>query len=296
MNLGTAVFSPVALDLSFFAMIEHLELPAGQDGRVVRHLAAERVLTHCHAELEVNLVVAGTATYLLGGKRRYELSPGTLTWLFPAQEHVLVNRSADHELWWAVFTPSLVARIAGAPHTRPLLEMDPAGSFSRRLGAHHTRRLQALFDEVHHAEIRDDALANAGLAYLLTLAWRTFLDSDEVVDTTHVHPAISRVVELLRTEPSTGALASLARIVGLSPTHLSRLFKAQTGVSLSHYRNQQRLHRFMLAYSNGNHITAMAAALAAGFGSYAQFYRVFRQETGHGPATLCTPPRQARHN
>lgn len=270
-------------------MIEDLELPAGVEGRVVRHVAGDvRVRAHRHAELEVNLGVSGTATYLLG-ERRYELTPGTLTWLFPAQEHILVNQSADHELWWAIFTPDLVGRIARAPHTRPLLEDDPAGSFSRRLGIRDTGSLLALFSEVHTAETRDDALANTGLAYLLARAWRAFLDSDEVVDSIHVHPAIRTVVDLLRTDAGTGTLASLARVVGLSPTHLSRLFKAQTGVSLSGYRNQQRLHRFLLAYGTGNHTTALAAALNAGFGSYAQFYRVLRQQTGHGPATLRTP-------
>ena len=71
-------------------------------------------------ELEVNLVVRGTASYLLGD-RRYALTPGTLTWLFPGQDHVLVDESSDHELWWAVFRPALVARLATTPHARPLL-------------------------------------------------------------------------------------------------------------------------------------------------------------------------------
>ena len=85
--------------------------------------------THRHAELELNLVVRGTASYLLGD-RRYELTPRTLTWLFPGQDHVLVDESADHELWWAVFRPGLVSRAAPPPL---LGERDPVGEFSRRL-------------------------------------------------------------------------------------------------------------------------------------------------------------------
>ena len=35
--------------------------------------------------------------YLLGD-RRHALTPGPLTWLFPGQDHVLVDESSDHEL------------------------------------------------------------------------------------------------------------------------------------------------------------------------------------------------------
>ena len=269
-------------------MIDDLGLRDGLDGRVVRHSAGDvRARAHRHAELEVNLVVRGTASYLLG-ERRYELAQGTLTWLFPGQDHVLVDESGDHELWWAVFRPSLVARIATTHQARPLLKADPVGQFSRRLDSARVGRLGALFREVRDAESADDLLFNAGLSYLLVFAWRGFLDSDDVVGGTDLHPAVETVARMLRADPSAGDLASLARNAGLSPSHLSRLFKAQTGVSISRFRNQQRLQRFQLLYGRGRRTTALAAALEAGFGSYAQFHRVFRELTGRSPSALRT--------
>src|SRR5688572_33468561 len=75
-------------------MIDDLGVQAGLDGRVVRHRVGDvRPRAHRHAELEVNLVVCGTASYLRGD-RRYALTPGTLTWLFPGQNHVLVEEFA----------------------------------------------------------------------------------------------------------------------------------------------------------------------------------------------------------
>jgi AraC-like DNA-binding protein len=269
-------------------MIDDLGLRAGQDGRAVRHAAGDaRQRTHRHAEVEVNLAVRGTASYLLG-ERRYELTPGTLTWLFPGQDHVLVDESADHELWWAVFRPPLVARIATTREARPLLEEDPVGQFTCRLDSARVVRLGSLFREMDDAESLDDVLFNAGLQYLLIFAWRAFLDSDDLVEGTDLHPAVETVARLLRADPSAGDLASLARAASLSPSHLSRLFKAQTGVSISRFRNQQRLQRFQLFYGHGRRTTALAAALEAGFGSYAQLHRVFRELTGRSPSALRT--------
>lgn len=267
-------------------MFEDLGLRPGIDGRVVRHAAGHlRPRAHSHAELEVNLVVRGTASYLLG-ERRYELTAGTLTWLFPRQEHVLVDESADHALWWAVFRPSLVARIATSPHASPLLEGEPIGRHSRRIDPQRVRSLAALFGELQGAETLDDTLFNVGLCYLLMSAWRAFLDSDDAVGGVDVHPAVDRVARLLHADPDAGDLAGLARTVGLSPSHMSRLFSMQMGLSISRFRNQQRLQRFVRLYGNGRRSTAIAAAHQAGFGSYAQFYRVFRQETGRKPSAL----------
>ena len=232
-------------------------------------------------------MVRGSASYLLGD-RRYALTPGTLTWLFRGQDHVLVDESPDHELWWAVFRPALVARITTTRHARPLLEADPVGQFSRRLDSGRVRRLGALFHEVRDAESGDQVLFNTGLAYLLSFAWRAFLDSDDVVEGVDLHPAVETVARMLRADPEAGDLAALARAARLSPAHLSRIFKQQTGVSISRFRNQQRLQRFLRLYGMGRRTTALAAALEAGFGSYAQFHRVFREQTGRSPSALRT--------
>ena len=59
-------------------------------------------------------------------------------------------------------------------------------------------------------------------------------------------------------------------------------------MSISGFRNQQRLQRFLRLYGIGRRTTALAAALEAGFGSYPQFYRVFREQTGRSPSALRT--------
>jgi AraC-like DNA-binding protein len=107
---------------------------------------------------------------------------------------------------------------------------------------------------------------------------------------TDVHPAVDAVARRLHSDPNSGGLDELSRAAGLSASHLSRLFKAQTGVSITRFRNQRRLERFHHLYGHGRRTTALAAALEAGFGSYAQFYRVVRDETGRAPSELRAAP------
>ena len=57
---------------------------------------------HSHAELEFNLVLRGRAAYVVDDAR-YDLGRGSSIWLFPAQQHLLINQSPDFEMWIAVF-------------------------------------------------------------------------------------------------------------------------------------------------------------------------------------------------
>jgi AraC-like DNA-binding protein len=78
-------------------------------------------------------------------------------------------------------------------------------------------------------------------------------------------------------------LPELAAQAHISEAHLSKLFSAQVGVSVTEFRNRIRLQRFFDLYGDGQARTLLACALDAGFGSYPQFHRVFKQHMGHAP-------------
>jgi AraC-like DNA-binding protein len=71
----------------------------------------------------------------------------------------------------------------------------------------------------------------------------------------------------------------------VSEAYLSRVFARRMGDSLGRYRNSVRLGRFLELCRQPGHKTMLEAAYAAGFGSYAQFYKVFVQDYGTGPGT-----------
>jgi AraC-like DNA-binding protein len=96
----------------------------------------------------------------------------------------------------------------------------------------------------------------------------------QILHGTDMHPAVRRVVQLLAQNPTLGG-KELANHCGMSLSRLVRVFKAGMGTSLVDYRNRLRLERFLMAVDGGGN-NLLEAALSSGFGSYAQFHRVFR--------------------
>ena len=270
--------------LSFSASNDDdLHLPETLSGSLWQHrFTSHSRAPHRHAELELNLVTGGRAAYLLGD-RRYDLTAGTLVWLFPAQNHILLDESADHAAWIGVFKPRLVAEICTTSAEAVLKAADPFGHFTRKLRPGASERLQLLFLEVFGAQA-DTARYNAGLGYALLSAWSAYQSAEEPAVGPEVHPAVEHAARLLRDESDCLSVEQLAAQVGLSASRLSRLFHQQTGIALVDFRNRQRLHRFLHLYGRGRRVSILEAALDAGFGSYPQFHRVFKEQRGCSPA------------
>ncbi len=269
--------------LSFPAVRDELHLSDVYGGRLWLHqFTPEMRAPHRHAEIELNLVTAGRAAYLLGD-RRYDLTRDTLVWLFPGQDHILLDESEDHAMWIGVFKPALLAHVCVTPASAVLREADPPGQWSRRLASEQSARLQALFQELCEAR-EDTARYNAGLGYALLSAWTAYHEAAEQAAGPDVHPAVERAARLLRDEAEPLSVEQIAARVGLSASRLSRLFHQQTGIALVDFRNRQRLQRFLRLYGRGRAASVLNAALDAGFGSYPQFHRVFKQQMGCSPA------------
>jgi len=269
--------------LSFPAVHDGLHLSDLYGGRLWLHGSTPQMRApHRHAEVELNLVTAGRAAYLLGD-RRYDLTRDTLVWLFPSQDHILLDESVDHAMWIGVFKPALLARVCITPSSAVLREPDPPGQWSRRLAPEQSARLEALFQELSEAR-QDTARYNAGLGYALLSAWAAYHEAAEPAAGPDVHPAVEQAARLLRDEAEPLTVEQIAARVGLSASRLSRLFHQQTGIALVDFRNRQRLQRFLRLYGHGRKVTVLDAALDAGFGSYPQFHRIFKQQMGCSPA------------
>jgi AraC-like DNA-binding protein len=77
----------------------------------------------------------------------------------------------------------------------------------------------------------------------------------------------------------------LARRVAVSPHHLSRVFRAETGETISSYRNRLRVRLALERLGEGEPCLARLAA-DLGFADQAHLARVVRQELGATPSVL----------
>ena len=105
---------------------------------------------------------------------------------------------------------------------------------------------------------------------------------DEVAEWQRV---VARVQHLLETEEPAPTLAALGAAVGLSPSHLQRVFKRATGLSPRRYAAARRAERLRGALRDGASVTT--ALYAAGYGSPRALYAAV-------PEGLGMPPRAYR--
>jgi AraC-like DNA-binding protein len=264
-------------------MRQKLAIQPGRQGYVwqMDNPLARRV-SHQHSELEFNLVTRGEGTYLLSD-RRYHLPAGSLVWLFPRQEHQLVNCSADLQLWVVVFRVGLVRRLARPDGPLAVLrKMNPPGDYCRRLRGTDRRELAGLLGSARRQH-EDTVTLNAALAYLLCRAWRAWESACPMREELTLHPLVDGAVQWLNRADNPMTLTGLADQLHVSASYLSRLFSRQMGQSLSAYRSKVCLDRFFDLFEAHPDRRLLTLALQAGFGSYAQFHRIFRRLVGCCP-------------
>ena len=289
-------------------MLEDLKLGPTYDGFLFLAEARHNppiLRSHRHVELELNLVTQGSVTYIISGNR-YTFPRGSMLWIFPAQEHQLVDRTPDARYYVGVFKPELIER---ACHSDPYqgLKQDTVEGEAILSKILHLERYNLVFQIMdslmegsldpellnreagfgYQSDFRyqhgDPDALNAGLHFLLVHCWKVFQSEGTGADSIQLHPAVAKALTLIGEDDNATGLTELAAKCGISETYLSRLFKEQVGVPLNHYRNSVRLRAFMEHYRSPPKKTILESVYAAGFGSYAQFYKVFMKSYGYGP-------------
>jgi len=222
---------------------------------------------HFHREPELNLVVAGTARFG-GGSTTIAATRGDLLCWPPGCDHELIDASADFDLYVFALTEELSERVLVERSISAL-----SGPIRVRLPE---ATLVVLQTELAVPVITSESsVAEQHVAELWRAAHDLRLKAQR-------HDGLgARVLRSLLQRPELDR-SERARLVLAHPSELSRSFHREIGLTLGSYRTRLRLMRFIELFDSGQS-TLLAAALAAGFGSYSQCHRAFRATFG------CTP-------
>ena len=234
----------------------------GRRAQSWRHQPAYRRPRHFHPEPELNTVCKGSAVIGLGD-RVVRLGPGGVILFHPGQDHVLLEASVDLELWVVALRPDLAGQ-----------------------GLHSLSRVASVGESLSPAAVStlEDMLAGLAQVSDATVVETRTVDIFAMIQA-HLstnHVLSRRALEEASARPATPG-AELARHFGVDQSVLSRHFHAAFGVTFVSYRARQRAMAFVRLVDEGQSLTS--AALAAGFGSYAQCHRVLTKVLG------CTPNR-----
>ncbi|HEY3816405.1 MAG TPA: helix-turn-helix transcriptional regulator [Polyangiaceae bacterium] len=237
-------------------------------GQVWRYAPQYRRPRHFHAELEVNLVTAGTGTVGVG-ELIFGVLPGDLLSWPPGVDHELLEASADFELYVMGATPEFSARVLGSAEGRAY-----GGPVQLRLNAAQVAELRQRC-AVPPGEGGGTVAAETAIGDL----WHD-LQASRAADGA-ANSITRRVVCSLKAKPDLGR-DRLARLVRTHPSELSRHFHRGVGLTLAAYRTRVRLARFIETVDRGGDL--LSSALSAGFGSYSQCHRSFWSVLGCAPS------------
>ena len=255
---------------------------------------------HRHLDLEINYVLAGTMTYLVGGKI-IDLPLRHLCLLWGGVPHQMIRSPRVVEAIWVTIPLTTVLRW-GLPErlVRPLLTTGFLADAAPRSGDLDLLH-QWLGDLPGRSEGRPSPAAADPAAVEIALLeiearLRRFalglsrLSSSESEISNH--PAAHSDRGLAAVETMARFIArnfrdaiGIVEIAGeahLHPNYAMTLFRRHVGMTLSQYLILQRV-----AYAQRQLATSDDAieviALDSGFGSVSRFYEAFRQQTGNSP-------------
>ena len=245
---------------------------------------------HRHAVWELFLQLDGVSSWSAksSGKRAVRVGPGGLFAAAPGVCHTMAERPgrAQHYLFAAVDVAAVLAR-------RPAWAdaWDGAGPIVCASDAHALLPpFRALVREVGGglADGSDGLrLAVDALVLEATRLLRRNVASSRRPPRLATHPAVARAVELMQGHPGRRwRVAELARLAGVSPSHLRERFRRELGAPPHRHLLRLRLDRARELLADGD-VPVTRVALELGFASSQHLAGAYKRAFG-------TTPRQAR--
>ena len=261
---------------------EHLNLDPALDGKVwyMRKRTSQTFAPHVHRELEFNIVTAGHAEYIVKG-RKFSLTPNTLIWLFPNQKHVLINASENFEMFIGVFKPKLLKLLVKNGADKTLISLDYKENEPKQIEDFEAKNFINVLKDITSIN-SDNTFYNSYLSTICLKTWYIFKNTANKSISQKIPEVIEKCLHILDNPQNKMTLESISEDLGYSPSQISRLFKQHTGTSIVDFRNKKRLD-YVANVMASEKMNITKVAFDAGFGSYAQFHRIFKEYFGYSP-------------
>lgn len=235
---------------------------------------------HHHMVWELYLQVSGSTTWV-SNQKRYTLSPGGFLAVPPQVEHGMKGKpKKEHHFYFVAL--DIEALLQTHPEWIPLWQhhtihlkschtlVDPFRTFIRELTKDTTFKAQGL---------------DISLKSILLEASRllTTQSTPPIKKALLIHPTALQCRDWIDSHPEENWTAEkLSKVVGLSPSHLTKRFKEAFKLSPYHYLKQRRI---TLAKERliGTDESVTAIGLQLGFSSSQHFSTQFTQEVGSSP-------------
>ena len=247
------------------ALYQPFPIPGAARGHIWHHVPATRRPRHFHAEPELNLISAGSATFG-AGEKAVTVVAGDLLWWPPGQDHILLEASPDFDLYVIGLTPGFSDRVLG-----DVAKGINAGAARFRLDRKHLVKFIPLC-------AAPSAGSKADIERRVGDFWR---EAHRLRVTAYDgHSLTRRTLESVLARPDLKR-SDLAQLVRGNVSEVSRHFRQDIGLTLTTYRTRLRLLHFIDLVDKGARL--LPAAEEAGFGSYSQCHRMFQQTLGCNP-------------
>ncbi len=239
---------------------------------------------HTHDYYELFLLTSGSLEYTVEGNR-YTLKPYDLIVTNPRELHTPHYSEAETGISFISFKRLFLQHVY-SEEFNPFRALD-----ARKLGLHNKveaalvkrygidRIFQTIEEKLRVDAPQNTTFVRAQLILLLIALSEAMPEAEgEYTSNEAVNNVIKYINHNLKEDLSS---ETLSRLFFTERSYLRRLFRAQTGYSISEYVTQKRIITAQALIQNGE--AASAAAEAVGFLDYSTFFRNYKKVTGQSP-------------
>ncbi|MBQ9115696.1 MAG: helix-turn-helix domain-containing protein [Clostridia bacterium] len=229
---------------------------------------------HAHKYYELELVLEGTATHIINGKR-YEIGRGNTYILSPMDFHSYELHSPLKAYCLnfdtSIVSPKMISKIFSIDKTKPIILSEEAIQDASAIG---------------NVLMKESRKADGGCSVELCECFLSIIfaniDATDKSVTSVQDTGIQRAIAYLNThffeDPT---LEEVANAAGYNPSYFSDIFKKHIGESFVSRLNNLRIEYSKVLLSNGARV--IDACFDSGFRSISTFLTVFKKHTGISP-------------